>query len=72
MSSEKVISTEYNDLSNLKTPNNNEEVSLSRRVDINILLNRARKEKEKENLTNLVFVGLTLSLIFVVGIILSF
>ena len=72
MSSEKVISTEYNDLSNLKTPNNNEEVSLSRRVDINILLNRARKEKEKENLTNLVFAGLTSCIIIVAAIILSF
>ena len=72
MSSEKVISTEYNDLSHLKTPNNNEEVSLSRRVDINILLNRARKEKEKENLTNLVFAGLTSCLIIVAAIILSF
>ena len=72
MNSEKVISTEYNDLSHLKTPNNNEEVSLSRRVDINILLNRARKEKEKENLTNLVFAGLTSCLIIVAAIILSF
>ena len=72
ISTEKVISTEYNDLSHLKTPNNNEEVSLSRRVDINILLNRARKEKEKENLTNLVFAGLTSCLIIVAAIILSF
>jgi len=72
MNSEKVISTEYNDLSHLKTPNNNEEVLLSRRVDINILLNRARKEKEKENLTNLVFAGLTSCLIIVAAIILSF
>ena len=72
MSSEKVISTELNDLPPLKTPNNNEEISSSGRVDINILLNRARKVKEKETLTNLVFAGLTLSLIFVVGLILSF
>ncbi len=72
MSSEKIISTEVNNLPPLETPNNREEVSSSGRVDINILLNRARKEKEKENLTNLVFVGLTLSLIFVVGLILSF
>ena len=72
MSSEKVISTEVNNLPPLETPNNREEVSSSGRVDINILLNRARKEREKENLTNLVFVGLTLSLIFVVGLILSF
>ena len=54
------------------TSDNNEKVSLSGRVDINILLNRARKVKEKETLKNLVFIGLSLSLIFVVGIILSF
>jgi hypothetical protein len=72
MSSEKVISTEVNGLPHPKTPNNSEEVSSSGRVDINILLNRARKAREKETRTNLVFVGLTLSLIFVVGLILSF
>mgnify|MGYP000497350178 CR=1 FL=1 len=72
MSSEKVISTEVNDLPPLETPNNSEEVSSSGRVDINILLNRARKEKEKETRTNLVFAGLMVCLIFVVGIILSF
>ena len=72
MITEKIITTEANDLPPLETPEMSEEVSSSGRVDINILLNRARKEKEKENLTNLVFVGLTLSLIFVVGLILSF
>ena len=72
MSSEKVISTEVNDLPNPKTPNNSEEVSSSGRVDINILLNRARKEQEKETRTNLVFSGLIVSLIFVAGLILSF
>jgi len=72
MSSEKVISTEVNGLPHLKASQKSEEVSSSGRVDINILLNRARKVKEKETLTNLVFVGLTLSLIFVVGLILSF
>ena len=72
MSGEKIISTEVNDLPPLGTPGKNEEASLSGRADINILLNRARKIKEKETLTNLVFVGLALSLIFVVGIILSF
>jgi|TARA_B110000305_G_C19195524_1_gene518637 hypothetical protein len=45
---------------------------LSERVDINTLLNRARKVKKKETTTNLVFVGLTLSLIFIVGLLLSF
>ena len=72
MSSEKVISTEVNDLPPLETPNNREEVSSSGRVDINILLTRARKEEEKETRTNLVFAGLMVCLIFVVGLILSF
>ena len=72
MSAEKIISTKANDLSSLATPQKSEEVSSSGRVDINILLNRARKEKEKENRTNLVFVGLTSCLIIVAGIILSF
>ena len=72
MSSEKVISTEVNNLPPLETPNNSEEVSSSGRVDINILLNRARKEKEKETRTNLVFAGLIVCLIFVAGLILSF
>jgi len=72
MSAEKIINTPADNLPSLATPKKSEEVSSSGRVDINILLNRARKVKEKETLTNLVFVGLTLSLIFVVGLILSF
>ena len=72
MSAEKKFSSEINEFPSLVTPGKSEEVSSSGRVDINILLNRARKVKEKETLTNLVFIGLTLSLIFVVGIILSF
>ena len=72
MSAEKIINTQVNNLPSLAIPEKSEEVSSSGRVDINILLNRARKVKEKETLTNLVFIGLTLSLIFVVGLILSF
>jgi len=72
MSSEKVISTGVIDLPPLETPNNSEEVSSSGRVDINILLKRARKEKEKETRTNLVFAGLIVCLIFITGLILSF
>ena len=71
MSTEK-ISTEINNLPPLTTPVKSEEASPSGRVDINILLNRARKVKEKENKINLVFGGLIVSLIFVVGLILSF
>ena len=72
MNSEKVISTEVIDLPPLENPNNSKEVSSSGRVDINILLSRARKEKEKETKINLVFGVLIVCLIFVVGIILSF
>ena len=72
MSAEKIISTEINDLPSLTTTEKNKEISSSGRVDINILLNRARKIKEKETKINLVFTGLMLSLIFIVGIILSF
>ncbi|MDA8800769.1 hypothetical protein N9Y30_00085 [Candidatus Pelagibacter bacterium] len=72
MSTEKIIKREINDLPPLESPEKSEEVSSSGRVDINVLLNRARKEKEKENLTNLVFVGLMSCLIIVAGIILSF
>ena len=72
MSAEKISSIEVNDLPPLATPEKSEEVSSSGRVNINILLNRARKVKEKENLTNLVFAGLMVSLIFIVGIISSF
>ena len=72
MSIEKITSTNLDDLLPLTTPENKEEVSSSGRVDINILLNRARKIKEKETRTNLVFAGLIVSLMFVVGLILSF
>ena len=72
MSAEKIVQTEVNDLPSLATPQKSEEVSSSGRVDINILLNRARKEKEKETRTNLIFLGLILSLVCVVGLILSF
>ena len=71
MSAEKIISQDTNDLPPF-TPEKSEEVSSSGRVDINILLNRARKVKEKETLTNLVFGGLIVCLIFVAGLILSF
>ena len=72
MSSEKKFNSEIIDLRPYVTPKKNEEVSASGRVDINILLSRARKVKEKETRDNLVFGGLIVSLIFVVGLILSF
>ena len=64
--------TEINNLTPLEIPKKSEEISSSGRVDINILLDRARKEKEKETRINLVFGGLIVCLIFVAGLILSF
>tara|TARA_B100000780_G_scaffold240978_1_gene183311 strand:+ start:208 stop:426 length:219 start_codon:yes stop_codon:yes gene_type:complete len=72
VSKEKIINSDIKGLLPLVAPQTNSDASSSRRVDINILLNRARKVKEKENLTNVIFVGLTTVLIFIVGIILSF
>ena len=72
MSTEKINSVGIKDFPSLATTEKNEEVSSSGRVDINILLNRARKVKAKETFTNLVFVGLTILLLFVVGLTLTF
>jgi hypothetical protein len=71
MSAEKILDTGIKNLPHLETSQKGEEV-ISGRVDINVLLNRAKKVKDKETRTNLVFLGLILSLIFVVTLILSF
>ena len=70
MSAEKIIYVEQNQ-NVLKAPALSE-VKFSGRVDINDLLTRARKVKEKENKINLVFFGLISALVVIVGIILSF
>ena len=70
MSAEKIIYEEQNQ-NILKTPVLSE-VKFTGRVDINDLLARARKTKEKENKINLVFFGLISALVLIVGIILSF
>ena len=72
MSIVKIISTEVNDLPPLATPKRSREVSSSGRVDINHLLARVRKEKNKENkISFIIFCGL-FSIIVIVGAILSF
>ena len=71
MSAEKNLDIEINNLPPLKTFQKKEQV-ISGRVDINVLLDRARKVKAKESFTKLIFTGLTLCLIFMVGMILSF
>ena len=70
MSIEKII---YEDQTStvVKNPSLNE-VKFSGRVDINHLIARARKIKEKENKINLTFFVLIVALLSIVGIILSF
>ena len=70
MSAEKIVYDEQNQIT-LNTPVLRE-VKFNGRVDINDLLARARKIKEKENKINLVFFGLISALVVIVGIILSF
>ena len=72
MSAEKNLVTGIKNLPHLETSQKGKEVISSGRVDINILLKRTRKEKEKETRTNLVFAGLIVCLIFIAGLILSF
>ncbi|MDB4232534.1 hypothetical protein N9788_00385 [Candidatus Pelagibacter sp.] len=70
MSAEKIIYKGQNP-SILATPELTE-TKTSVRVDINHLLARARKVKDKENKTNFIFFGLFAVLVLVVGILLSF
>ena len=70
MSAEKITYEEQNQ-NVLKTPVLSE-VKFNGRVDINDLLARARKEKNKENKINFIFFGLISALVLVVGILLSF
>tara|TARA_B110000285_G_C14687918_1_gene407713 strand:+ start:302 stop:568 length:267 start_codon:yes stop_codon:yes gene_type:complete len=70
MSAEKIILDEKKDLSGI-IPSVNIDKASSGRVDINVLISRVRLEKQKENKTTLVFLGLIISLFIVVGIILS-
>ncbi len=71
MSTEKIISNDEKDLAELINLKKSEKKFLGR-VDINDLLARARRKETKENKINLVFFFLFVSLVFVVGIILSF
>jgi len=70
MSAEKIIHDVRNQTI-LETPVQSE-VKFSGRVDINHLIARARRIKEKENKINLVFFGLISALVLIVGILLSF
>ena len=72
MNAEKNLDTGIKNLLHLETSQKSEEVISSGRVDINILLKRANREKKKDTRANLVFAGLIVCLIFVAGLILSF
>ena len=72
MNAEKNLDTGIKNLLHLETSQKSEEVISSGRVDINILLKRANREKKKDTRANLVFAGLMVCLIFVAGLILSF
>ena len=71
MSAERIINIEKKDTVTLKNLEEKEKI-FNGRVDINELLARVRKEKEKESKTNIVFFGLFASLVLIVGILLSF
>ena len=72
MSAEKNLDTVIKNIPHLETSQKGKEVISSGRVDINILLKRANREKKKDTRTNLVFAGLIVCLIFIAGLILSF
>mgnify|MGYP006148779709 CR=1 FL=1 len=67
MSTEKIIQEKLSHSTLTKNKSN-----YSGRVDINHLIARARKEKNVENRTNLIFFSIFASLILIVGILLSF
>jgi len=70
MSAEKITNNDNDDLINSSIPEVKEKIS-SGRVDINILIAKVRKKEQQDNKVNLVFFGLFVALVFVVGILLS-
>tara|TARA_B110000971_G_C19811752_1_gene409153 strand:- start:124 stop:339 length:216 start_codon:yes stop_codon:yes gene_type:complete len=71
MSLEKMDDIRKKDSVIFKNPEVKEKI-FNGRVDINDLLARVRKKKNKESKTNIVFFGLFASLMLVIGILLSF
>jgi len=70
MSAEK-INSKKNILTATMTPEDSEKQH-SGRVDINVLINRVREEKQKKSKTNMVFLALMVCLIVIMGTIISF
>jgi hypothetical protein len=71
MSKESINYNENENVSILMNPKTGKKNS-SGRVDINVLMNRVRLKKQKENATNIFFFGLIVCLVIIVVIILSF
>jgi hypothetical protein len=71
MSKESINYNENENVSILMNPKTGKKNS-SGRVDINVLMNRVRLKKQKENAINIVFFGLIVCLVIIVVIILSF
>jgi hypothetical protein len=71
MSKESINYNENKNVSILMNPKTGKKNS-SGRVDINVLMNRVRLKKQKENAINIVFFGLIVCLVIIVVIILSF
>ena len=72
MSAENITNTEKQNFGSFKTPEAAKEKEVSGRVNINHLLARVREEQKKQIKVNLTFFGIFVSLVVVVGIILSF
>ena len=59
-------------LSDTSSLNNKEFLSKKSKVDINVLLNRVRADKKKEQLESAFFIGTVTLAIIIVGVVLSF
>ena len=59
-------------LSNTNSLHNKEFISKKNKVDINVLLNRVRADKKKEQLESAFFIGVVTFAVVISGIILSF
>ena len=59
-------------VSSTNSTNDKEFISKKNKVDINVLLNRVRADKKKEQLESAFFIGTVIFAIVISGIILSF
>lgn len=59
-------------LSDTNSLNNKEFLSKKNKVDINVLLNRVRADKKKEQLESAFFIGTVTFAIIIAGVVLSF